>query len=227
MSEGFGWILGWWDRQERTWRRTVPRYRTWSTRNFSVMVECQEQIVTHLRLSKKVPKSGLSQGPARRSCSCNLKLEGQDQACFSHTNKNWTSTCTMVLASCTPRVFLAALKAAISRDAVGRCRPRRAGRLLAAVRNGRCTTTWTARSPAAAGLLRPLDHRGQPVGGAAPKSRSSGSASCLPGRAAHGGGSEVDLQKNQLAGSRRWLGSWLGLWFVRKSLGCFGGLAPP
>ena len=74
-------------RWERTWGRTVPRYRTWSTRNFSVMVECQEQIVTHLRLSKKVPKAGLSQGPARRSCSCNLKLEGQDQACFSHTKQ--------------------------------------------------------------------------------------------------------------------------------------------
>ena len=78
-------------RWERTWRRTVPRYRTWSTRNFSVMVECQDQIVTHLRLSKKVPKSGLSQGPARRSCSCNLKLEGQDQACFSHTKQTWNN----------------------------------------------------------------------------------------------------------------------------------------
>ena len=32
-----------------------------------------------------------------------------------------------------------------------------------------------------------------------------------------------------VAGSRRWLGSWLGLglWFVRRSLGCFVGLAPP
>ena len=103
-------------RWERTWGRTVPRYRTWSTRNSSVVVECQDRIVTYLRLSKKVPKDGLSQGPARRSCSCNLKLEGQDQACFSHTNKNWTSTCTLVLASWTPRVFLAALKAAMQRE---------------------------------------------------------------------------------------------------------------
>ena len=132
----------------------------------------------------------------------------------------------MVLASCTPRVFLAALKTAISRAAEGGSRPRRAGRLLAAVRNGRCTTTWTARSPAAAGLLRPLDHRGQPVGGGAPKSRTSGSASCLQGRAAHGGGPEVDLQKNQLAGSRRWLGSWLGSGLFAGRWAVLGALKP-
>ena len=66
MSEGFGWILGWWDRQERTWRRRAPRYRTWSKRDFSELVQQEDRIGTHLRPSEKVLEGGPNPHPDGR-----------------------------------------------------------------------------------------------------------------------------------------------------------------